>query len=131
MEFLTKKLCEIMPIPFFFLNIMHFRYYVIIVFFFFLEKSQITIIMRIINFDLQVNYSWKFKNYIRLIHTLNTIYSYSLRQKIKIIIWNSNRNLHLFCTQFCYLVSSFFFFFFTKNLTILQRITMLFGHVSI
>lgn len=31
MEFLTKKLREIMPIPFFFLNIMHFRYYVIIV----------------------------------------------------------------------------------------------------
>lgn len=31
---------------------MHFRYYVIIVHF--LEKSQITIIMRIINFDFQV-----------------------------------------------------------------------------
>lgn len=42
MEFLTKKLYEIMPILFF-LNIMHFRYYVIIVHF--LEKSQITIIM--------------------------------------------------------------------------------------
>lgn len=51
MEFLTKKLYEIMPILFF-LNIMHFRYYVIIVRF--LEKSQITIIMWIINFDFQV-----------------------------------------------------------------------------
>lgn len=51
MEFLTKKLYEIMPILFF-LNIMHFRYYVIIIHF--LEKSQITIIMWVINFDFQV-----------------------------------------------------------------------------
>lgn len=65
-------------------------------------------------FWFSTNYSWKFKNYIRLIHTLNTIYSYSLRQKIRIIIWNSNRNLHLLCTQFCYLVSSFYFFFYQK-----------------
>lgn len=114
MEFLTKKLREIMPIPFFF-----FKYYALSLLyynctFFWKEKSQITIIMWIINFDFQLIIRENLKIILRLIHTLNTIYSYSLRQKIKIIIWNSNRNLHLLCTQFCYLVSSFYFFFYQK-----------------